>query len=179
MLQCVAVCSSVLQCDAVCCSVLQCVAVCCSVLQCVAVCCSVLLRFAPCKIKIYATVQPISIAQLIRIHHIHTHTHTHTHTFRILHRNTTSSYSRITRTPSLYLACMDYLPRSASLHLSETFIHTHQTSTAHYTPHTYRPVEIVHVKCDALQHRLCVCMCVCVRERGRERARERDREREV
>ena len=62
MLQCVAVCCSVLQCDAmrcsvvqcivvwcsvmqcaaVCYSVLQCVAVCCSVLQCVAVCCSVL-----------------------------------------------------------------------------------------------------------------------------------------
>jgi len=38
VLQCVAVCCSVL-----CCSVLQCVAVCCSVLQCVAVCCSVLL----------------------------------------------------------------------------------------------------------------------------------------
>jgi len=37
--------STVLQCVAVCCSVLsvlQCVAVCCSVLQCVAVCCSVL-----------------------------------------------------------------------------------------------------------------------------------------
>jgi len=33
MLQCVAVCCSVLQCVAVCCSVLQCVAVCCSVLQ--------------------------------------------------------------------------------------------------------------------------------------------------
>jgi len=33
---------SVLQCVAVCCSVLQCVAVCCSVLQCVAVCCSML-----------------------------------------------------------------------------------------------------------------------------------------
>jgi len=32
-----------LQCVAVCCSVLQCVAVCCSVLQRVAVCCSVLL----------------------------------------------------------------------------------------------------------------------------------------
>ena len=29
-----------LQCVAVCCSVMQCVAVCCSVLQCVAVCCS-------------------------------------------------------------------------------------------------------------------------------------------
>ena len=42
MLQCVAVCCSVLQCVAVCCSVLQCVAVCCSVSQCVAVCCSVL-----------------------------------------------------------------------------------------------------------------------------------------
>ena len=34
MLQCVAVCCSVLQCVAVCCSVLQWVAVCCSVLQC-------------------------------------------------------------------------------------------------------------------------------------------------
>jgi len=42
MLQCVAVCCSVLQCVAVWCSVLQCVAVWCSVLQCVAVCCSVL-----------------------------------------------------------------------------------------------------------------------------------------
>jgi len=37
MLQCVAVCCSVLQCVAVCCSELQSVAVCCSVLQCVAV----------------------------------------------------------------------------------------------------------------------------------------------
>jgi len=35
MLQCVAVCCSVLQCVAVCCSVLQCAAVCCSALQCV------------------------------------------------------------------------------------------------------------------------------------------------
>jgi len=37
MLQCVAVCCSVLQCVAVCCSVSQCVAVCSSVLRCVAV----------------------------------------------------------------------------------------------------------------------------------------------
>ena len=37
MLQCDAVCCSVLQCAALCCSVLQCVAVRCSVLQCVAV----------------------------------------------------------------------------------------------------------------------------------------------
>ena len=48
MLQCVAVCCSVLQCGAVCCSVLQCGAVCCSVLQCVAVCCSVLQCVAVC-----------------------------------------------------------------------------------------------------------------------------------
>jgi len=69
MLQCVAVCCSVLQCVAVCCSVVVwdansfqdpimcvcvrerdcvcvCVAVCCSVLQCVAVCCSKLQRVA-------------------------------------------------------------------------------------------------------------------------------------
>jgi len=39
VLQCAAVCCSVLHCVALCCSVLQCVAVCCSVLQCVAVCC--------------------------------------------------------------------------------------------------------------------------------------------
>ena len=42
MLQCVAVCCSVLQCAAVCCSVLQCAAVCYSTLQCTAVCCNVL-----------------------------------------------------------------------------------------------------------------------------------------
>jgi len=42
VLQCVAVCRSVMQCVAVCCSALQCVAVCCSMLQRDAVCCSVL-----------------------------------------------------------------------------------------------------------------------------------------
>jgi len=41
LLQCVAVCCSVLRYVAVRCSALQCVAVCCSVLQCVVVCCSV------------------------------------------------------------------------------------------------------------------------------------------
>jgi len=52
VLQCVAVCCSVLQClnsqvkEARGPVVLQCVAVCCSVLQCVAVCCSVLQRVA-------------------------------------------------------------------------------------------------------------------------------------
>jgi len=71
VLQCVAVCCSVLlsrynkrhcacaclalrhiryACCVVCCSVLQCVAVCCSVLQCVAVCCSVLQCVAVCCI---------------------------------------------------------------------------------------------------------------------------------
>jgi len=71
MLQCVAVCCSVLQCVAVCCSVMYCFAyplecpqregpkalvvtfigfntLCCSVLQCVAVCCSVLQCVAVC-----------------------------------------------------------------------------------------------------------------------------------
>jgi len=42
------ICCSVLQCVAVCCGMLQCVAVCCSVLQCVAVCCSVLQCVAVC-----------------------------------------------------------------------------------------------------------------------------------
>jgi len=49
MLQCVAICCSVLQCVAVCCSVLQCAAVCCSALHCVAVCCSVL----QCAVEFY------------------------------------------------------------------------------------------------------------------------------
>jgi len=48
VLQCVAVCCSVLQRVAACCSVLQRVAVCCSVLQRVAACCSVLQRVAAC-----------------------------------------------------------------------------------------------------------------------------------
>ena len=64
MLQCVAVCCSVLQCVAVCCSVLQCVAVCCDAMfdsfhhteeptdinagMCVAMCCSVLQCVAVC-----------------------------------------------------------------------------------------------------------------------------------
>jgi len=57
VLQCVAVCCSVLQCDddgedvewrQLCCSALQCVTLCCSVLQCVAVCCSVLQCVAVC-----------------------------------------------------------------------------------------------------------------------------------
>ena len=51
VLQCVAVCCSVVQCVAMCCNVLQCVAVRCSVcivLQHVAACCSVLQRVAAC-----------------------------------------------------------------------------------------------------------------------------------
>ena len=51
MLQCVAVCCSVLQCVVVSCSMLQCVAVCCSVLQCVAVFCRVF------KLHIYNRLQ--------------------------------------------------------------------------------------------------------------------------
>jgi len=50
VLQCVAVCYSVLQRVAACCSVLQCVAVCCSVLQRVAACCSVFQCVAVCSV---------------------------------------------------------------------------------------------------------------------------------
>jgi len=71
MLQCVAVCCSVLQCvvyvcECTCrclfelsksniaehCSMLQCVAVCCSVLQCVAVCCSVLCMYVSVHVDV-------------------------------------------------------------------------------------------------------------------------------
>ena len=54
VLQYVAVCSSVQQSAAVCCSALQCAAVCCSVLQCVAVRCSVL----QCTFRHCSTVYP-------------------------------------------------------------------------------------------------------------------------
>ena len=51
-----------LQCVALCCSVLQCVAVCCSVLQCVAVCCSVLQRVAVCNVLLQTI---CNLAQLL------------------------------------------------------------------------------------------------------------------
>ena len=64
MLQCVAVCCSVLQyvavrcsvlyCVLVYCSVLQCVAECCNVLQCVAACCSVLQCVLQCNLQYVA-----------------------------------------------------------------------------------------------------------------------------
>jgi len=66
VLQCVAVCRSVINyvtlCVAVCCSVLQCVAVCCSVINsvtlCVAVCCSMLQGVAVCCGVINYVLQP-------------------------------------------------------------------------------------------------------------------------
>jgi len=68
VLQCVAVCCSVLQCVAVCCSVLQCVAlqcvaVCCSVLQCVEVCCSVLQYGTVCSNVLQCVIQFIQCWQ--------------------------------------------------------------------------------------------------------------------
>ena len=60
MLQCVAVCCSVLQGVAVCCSVLRCVAVCCNVLQCVAVCCSELQCVAVCS--------SVSLTDILKCH---------------------------------------------------------------------------------------------------------------
>ena len=68
MLQCVAVCCSVLQCVAVCCSVLQCVAVCCSVLQCAAVCCSVLQCVAVCR-SVFS--EEINFSECVTPHYAH------------------------------------------------------------------------------------------------------------
>ena len=73
MLQCAAVCCSVLQCVAVCCSVLvhlfghvllcysemQCVAVLCGVVQCVAVCCSVLVLLL-CQVSVTSELRAFS-----------------------------------------------------------------------------------------------------------------------
>ena len=54
----------IVQCVAVCCSVLQCVAVCCNVLQWVAVCCSVLLCVAVCCCEIHTRVTAMTPLQL-------------------------------------------------------------------------------------------------------------------
>ena len=67
MLQCVAVCCSVLQCVAVCCSVLQCAAVCCSMLQCVAVCCSVLQCVAACCSVLQCVAVCCSVLQCVAL----------------------------------------------------------------------------------------------------------------
>ena len=66
MLQCVAVCCSVLQRVAVCCSVLQCVAVCCSMLQCVAARCSVLQCVAVCR----SVLQCVAVSFILKYMHI-------------------------------------------------------------------------------------------------------------
>jgi len=52
------VCGSVVQRGAVCCSVLQCVAVCCSVLQCVVMCCRDLLCIAVLQVAHDYALQP-------------------------------------------------------------------------------------------------------------------------
>ena len=84
MLQCVAVCCSVLQCVAVCChhvttkiahsvccNVLQCVAVCCSVLQCVArvlhMCCSVLQCVVVCCSVLQCVAVCCSVLQCVTV----------------------------------------------------------------------------------------------------------------
>ena len=68
MLQCAAVCCSVLQCAAVCCSVLQCAAVCCSVLQCAAVCCSVLQCAAVCCSVLQCAAVFCSVFQCVAVY---------------------------------------------------------------------------------------------------------------
>ena len=61
------VCCSVLQCVAVCCSVLRCVAVWCSVVQCVAVCCNVLHYVAVCCSVVQCGAVWCSVVQLVAV----------------------------------------------------------------------------------------------------------------
>jgi len=85
VLQCIAVCCSVLQ---VCCSVLQyvvvscsviavCCSVCCSVLQCVAVCCSVLQRVAACCSVLQYVAVCCSVVQSVAVRVLQHVTHSH------------------------------------------------------------------------------------------------------
>jgi len=76
MLQCVAVCCSVLQCDAVCYSVMQCVAVRCSVLQRDAVCCSVLMCVAVCCSVFQCVAVSCSLMQYATCCNMLQHAHT-------------------------------------------------------------------------------------------------------
>ena len=69
VLQCAAVCRSVLQRAAVCCSVLQCAAVCCSVLQCMTVCCSVLQRAAVCCSVLQCAAVCCSVSQCFAVYY--------------------------------------------------------------------------------------------------------------
>jgi len=70
VLQCVAVCCSVLQRVAVCRSVPWCVAVCCSVLQCVAVYCSVSQCVAECCSELHFVIVCGSVLQCVAVCHI-------------------------------------------------------------------------------------------------------------
>jgi len=67
VLQCVAVCFSVMKCDAVHRSVLQCNAACCSVLQYVAVCCSVLQCIAACYSVLQCGAVYCSVLQCVAV----------------------------------------------------------------------------------------------------------------
>jgi len=57
----------VLQCVAVCCSLLQCVAAYCSVLQCVTVCCRVLQRVAMCYSVLQCDAVSCSVLSVLRV----------------------------------------------------------------------------------------------------------------
>jgi len=88
VVQCVAVCCSMLQCTAVCCDVLRCVAVCCSVLQCVAVCCSVLRCVALCcSVFLIPTLMSHTYESIVTLMNLSSRMHgaCHTHTSVVCH----------------------------------------------------------------------------------------------
>ena len=152
MLQCVAVCCSVLQCVAVCCSVSQCVAVCRSVLQCVAVCCSVLLCLLVWCSVLRAQIMTYILEHLTHssycnaLHNTHSNTQPHTAT----HCNTlqhTAIHIYVTH------ECED--GRDALQHTA-----THYDTLQHNTPR-HSATHLQHTCTQASHCSVLQCVAVC------------------
>jgi len=111
LVQCVAVCWSMLHCIAVCavcCSVLQCVAVCCSVLQCLAVSCGVLQCVAVCRgvLNVDHTATPFWRCNVLQ--NAATYCNTLQHTVHTAIHHNTIYYNTLQHTaPVLYLLAKD------------------------------------------------------------------------
>jgi len=144
VLQCVAVCCSVLQCVAACCSVLQCVALldilllvrvsmrvsmCCSVLQCVAVCCNVLQSVAVCCAAVCC-----SVLQCVRVFDIHllvrlsmrVSNYQHSHTLHVYEKSNYQHFHTKRGKLSMYISVSNHelthiLPHS-HMHPTHTFV---------------------------------------------------------
>ena len=131
VLLCVAVCCSVLQCVAVCCSVLQCVAVCCSVLQCVAVCCSVLLRVAVCCIVLHTSLIRLLVFVCVCVCNTLQHTATHAaHCSTLQHTATRCNTLQHAATHAMHCNTLQHMQHTAK-HCN-TLPHTATHCNTHY-----------------------------------------------